>query len=126
MAGRGTPPNSRNAQPMGSPVAAPPLPDAEAYSERTRQWYETWVASPQAAAFTVTDWQRLAMLAPLVEAYFAAPSRNLFAEIRLNESKLGATPEDRLRLSWRLDAPPPDGPAGERSRDRPDPRKDPS
>jgi hypothetical protein len=65
------------------------------------------------------------MLAPLVDAYFKEPTRNLFAEIRLNEAKLGATPEDRLRLSWRLDASPDDAPAAAPKR-RPDPRLNPS
>lgn len=75
--------------------------------------------------FTVTDWQRLAMLAELVEAFFSSPSAALMAEIRLNEERLGATPTDRLRLGYRTD--PPNAPnsgggrsssALERARDR--------
>jgi hypothetical protein len=127
MAGRGPTPKSTG-QLVGAPTEAPPLPDAETYSERTRAWYATWATSPQAANFAATDWQRLAMLAPLVDAYFAKPERNTLAEIRINESKLGATPEDRLRLAWRLDAPappPPEPGKPLRSRDRPDPRKRP-
>lgn len=112
MAGRGPAPKDpdklerRNAQlPMtelGEPVAnAPELPDADDYSESTRTWYETWCASPQAAQFGSTEWQRLHMLAPMVEAYFGGDLKWL-SEIRLNEAKLGATPEDRLRLRWRM------------------------
>lgn len=71
-------------------------------SARTRAWFKTWTGSPQAALFTATDWARLAMLAELVDAYFAEPTPARMAEIRLNESRFGATPEDRLRLRWRF------------------------
>lgn len=76
-------------------VTAPPLPDGFGPSVLT--WYATWCSSPQAQTFEVTDWQRLHMLAPLVAHYFEAPDKALMAEIRLNESLLGATHVDRLR-----------------------------
>lgn len=44
------------------------------------------------------------MLAPLVSEYLAEPSVKLATEIRLQESLLGATVTDRLRLNLR---PPP-------------------
>jgi hypothetical protein len=81
-------------------LPAPALPEADSYSERTRRWYATWSSSPQAARFLATDWQRLAMLAPLVDRYFAEPDKSLLAEIRLNEACMGATEADRLRLRW--------------------------
>jgi hypothetical protein len=43
------------------------------------------------------------MLLPLVEQYYEAPSRLLLYEIARHESKLGATPEDMIRLGWKLD-----------------------
>ncbi|MGH3762943.1 hypothetical protein [Actinophytocola sp.] len=67
--------------------------------------------SPQAQAFTVTDWQRLHMLAPLVDQYFAEPRKELLAEIRLNEGLLGATHVDRLRA--RITITPPANPNNE-------------
>lgn len=76
-------------------VAAPRLPGR--WPAAVKRWYETWCSSPQAQAFTVTDWQRLHMLAPLVAQYWQTPDRGLMAEIRLNESLLGATHVDRLR-----------------------------
>ena len=76
---------------------APKLPAASTYSRFTRAWYRTWCESPQAQAFVSTDWQRLHMLAPLVDLYFAEPRQALLSEIRLNESLLGATHVDRLR-----------------------------
>lgn len=91
-------------------VEAPKLPGR--HSKAVQDWYATWCASPQAQAFTVTDWQRLHMLAPLVGLYFKAPDKALMSEIRLNESLLGATHVDRLRARIKLgDAQPapPDG-----------------
>jgi hypothetical protein len=84
--------------------AAPSMPVGK-WSEATRAWWATWASSEQAERFTATAWLRLGMLMPLVELYYEQPSRNLLAEIRLNESKLGGTPEDLARLGWKLDAP---------------------
>lgn len=78
-------------------VRGPELPHAALYGPQTIAWYETWRRAPQAAAFVGTDWQRLHMLAPLVDAYYLEPSSKLLAEIRLNEGLLGATHVDRLR-----------------------------
>lgn len=63
-------------------------------------WYETWRTSPQADAFLPTDWQRLHMLAVLVEEYWAEPKKELLSEIRLNEAALGGTAADRIRMRW--------------------------
>lgn len=89
-----------------SKVDAPPMPGR--WPAAVKRWYATWCSSPQAQAFTVTDWQRLHMLAPLVAQYFSTPDRALMAEIRLNESLLGATHVDRLRARIKVaeDAPP--------------------
>lgn len=92
-------------------VDAPNLPGS--WSPDVLRWYGNWCASPQAQLFAPTDWQRLRMIAPLIDRYFVEPDPKLLAEIRLNESLLGATIVDRLRL--RLDvrkpsttpAPPP-------------------
>lgn len=86
--------------PHTGPVGTPELPDADRFGARTLAWYDTWRTSPQASQFTATDWLRLHMLAPLVDSYFARPNTKVLAEVRLNEAKLGATPEDRLRLRW--------------------------
>jgi hypothetical protein len=85
-----------------SAVEAPELPGAAGFRDETRAWYAVWASSPQAAQFLGTDWQRLHMLAHLVDAYFKSPSKEALGEIRLNEAKLGGTPEDRLRLRWRM------------------------
>lgn len=106
-----------------APTVYPPLGDH--YSFATIEWYETWAKAEQASQFTGTDWQRLRMLAPLVELYFTNPTKDLMAEIRQNESKLGATAEDRQRLRWKIapsegdEEPEPEKP---RARERKDPR----
>lgn len=91
-------------------VEAPPLPGRQ--SAAVKRWYETWCSSPQAQTFTVTDWQRLHMLAPLVARYFRMPDKALMAEIRLNESLLGATHADRLRARIKVEKQPTEVPEG--------------
>lgn len=123
MAGNGPPPSEnkrrRNADryeglqvkvDATGKAQAPALPGAKDYSEQTRAWYATWCSSPQAQTFTVTDWQRLHMIAPLVEYYFNSPDTRLMTEIRLNESLLGATHVDRLKARIKVEAPQPEGP----------------
>lgn len=85
----------------------PELPHDALYTPRTLDWYETWRRAPQASAFTGTDWQRLHMLAPLVDAFWMEPSTKLLAEIRLNESLLGATHVDRMRARIKIETPKP-------------------
>ncbi|MFE7609237.1 phage terminase small subunit [Streptomyces celluloflavus] len=87
--------------PRGGPEGpTPALPGGHDYDTRTLSWYETWRTAPQASAFLATDWQRLHMLAQLVEQYWQEPRKDLLAEIRLNEASLGGTAADRVRLRW--------------------------
>lgn len=75
--------------------------DAELeYDDLTRDWYEDWRRSPQVSQFTRNAWRRLLMLAPLVDQYHRHPTKEVMAELRQNEAKLGATPEDMQRLHW--------------------------
>lgn len=100
----------------------PELPDG--YSDETRAWWESWLASPQTSFFAATDWQTLLRCAKLVDLFNAKPTAQLAAEIRQIESKLGGTAADRDRLGWKIDPPAEDAqpaPAGARS--RPDPRR---
>jgi hypothetical protein len=85
-------------------LAGPPLPArTPAYRKATQSWYDAWRRSPQASQFTGPDWERLQLLAPLVDALHdpecsVTQRIQITAELRLNEAKLGATPEDRQRL----------------------------
>ena len=77
-----------------------------AFSPETREWYDCWRYSPQAAVFLMTDWQRLKLLARLVDRYFERPNQLALAEIRQNESLLGATHVDRLKARMKVEQPP--------------------
>lgn len=74
------------------------LRSRDSYSSFTQLWWDVWAASPQSEHFQETDWLRLQMMAPLVEAYFKRPGHYILAELRQNESLLGATVLDRMRL----------------------------
>jgi hypothetical protein len=106
----------RNVDPIAGAVlpadgpdgATPELPGDHA--ARTLAWYETWRTSPQASTFLATDWQRLHMLAELVDLYWIEPKKETLSEIRLNEASLGATASDRARLRWSVGDPEPSEP----------------
>lgn len=98
----------------GPDGVTPELPGGHDYDTRTLAWYQTWRTSPQATTFLATDWQRLHMLAELVEQYWQEPKKDLLSEIRLNEGSLGGTAADRIRLRWVVQQPE-DAPAARRS-----------
>jgi hypothetical protein len=74
------------------------------YGPETLAWYQTWRTSPQAQLFEATDWSRLALLAPIVDAHWSRATPSALAEIRLNEERLGATYVDRLRARMKIEA----------------------
>jgi hypothetical protein len=75
------------------------------WSAHARSYWDTWRRSPQAKTFLATDWMRLRMLVPLVESYLSDPTPQKMAEIRQNESLLGATHADRLRARIKVEKP---------------------
>lgn len=91
----------------GAPVDAPELWNAADYCPRTLAWWDMWTTAPQAESFLPSDWTRLQMLASVVDQFFLTGDKNLLAEIRLNEEKLGATVRDRqnLRMTIKNDKP---------------------
>jgi hypothetical protein len=102
--------------PTSSRLRGPTLKQAlgpmlEMYPDEVRalvgHWWDTWRRSPLAEAFLDTDWQRLVMLAPLVASYYARPHFSKLAEIRQNESLLGATHVDRLKARIKVERPEP-------------------
>ncbi|MDX2757902.1 phage terminase small subunit [Streptomyces europaeiscabiei] len=86
---------------------APELPDFRieqdgdlvefVWPERTREWWQMWVDSPQAEHFGSTDWDFLLDTA-LIHARFWRGDLSVAAELRLRVAKHGATMEDRARL----------------------------
>lgn len=87
---------------------APKLAGRSKLCAEARRWWDTWVDSAQAAQFIATDWLHLELLVRLVDDFYRADTakarKELAGEIRLAQAKLGGTPEDRLRLRWRLAA----------------------
>lgn len=106
---RNAPTHAEVSLPRHGERLGPDLP--KGYSERTVEWYETWRTSPQASAFEATDWLRLQMLAPIVNAYFVRPGAAALSEIRLNEERLGATYVDRQRARMAIEPLDDGGPA---------------
>ncbi|MGW3618540.1 phage terminase small subunit [Micromonospora arida] len=79
------------------------LTGGRAFSDGVLAWYDVWRRSPQAAVFELTDWLRLALLAPIVEGYLKRPSAAALSEIRMNEERLSATVVDRMRARMRVE-----------------------
>ena len=88
--------------------AAPPeLPDFRieqdgdlvefVWPERTREWWQSWIDSPQAEHFGSADWQYLLDTA-LIHARHWSGDKTAAAELRLRVSEFGATPSSRARL----------------------------
>src|SRR5262245_51675932 len=64
--------------------------DGNLWSPEAVEWWNTWASCEQAENFTATDWLRLKTLLPLVDLYYRKPTAAAMAEIRQNESALGA------------------------------------
>jgi hypothetical protein len=124
LAGRGPAPKDpekrrrRNADPVPATVVAadgeargPDLPDGVDWPAQTLVWWETWRRSPQAQAFTETDWSFLLDTA-LLHSRLWSGEASAAPELRLRVAKFGATPEDRARL--RMSIGEPDKPADKR------------
>jgi hypothetical protein len=94
----------RNVRPTGHlegqdvPDKLKKLRNRSTYSAYTQEWWDIWVDSTQSESFFPTDWMVLQRLAMLVEAFVRRPGHNAAAEIRQQESLLGATVLDRMRL----------------------------
>jgi hypothetical protein len=64
-------------------------------------WNDVW-RSPMAAEFVQADVHGLYRLAILVDRFWGTPTRDLAAEIRLQQAAYGLTPLDRRRLQWEI------------------------
>ncbi|WP_405674879.1 hypothetical protein OG292_03215 [Streptomyces sp. NBC_01511] len=86
---------------------APELPDFRVerdgqlvefvWPERTHEWWQMWIASPQADHFGSSDWQFLLDTA-LIHARLWRGDLSAAGELRLRVAAFGATPADRARL----------------------------
>lgn len=102
---RNAPAHGETVLPRDGEIRGPALAEltSRPFGEDTLAWFDDWRRSPQAAVFELTDWRRLAMLAPIVEAYLRRPSAAALSEIRMNEERLGATVVDRMRARMRIE-----------------------
>ena len=69
----------------------------------TREWWSDVWHSPMAAEFLQADIHGLYRLAVLVDAFWTQPTKELAAEIRLQQTAYGLTPIDRRRLQWEVE-----------------------
>jgi hypothetical protein len=85
-------------------VKVPPLPDrAMPWHSHTEQWWADVWSSPMAPEYDSSDIHGLYLLAVLVDAFWAEPSKELAGEIRLQRQCFGLTPLDRRRLQWEIE-----------------------
>lgn len=69
----------------------------------TRAWWRDVWHSPMAAEYLQADVHGLLRLAVLVDQFWAEPSKDLAAEIRLQQQAFGLSPIDRRRLQWEVE-----------------------
>lgn len=81
----------------------PALPLAREWHEMTYYWWGDVWASPMATEYTRADEHALYRLAVLIDMFWTEPSRDLAAEIRLQQQAFGLTPLDRNRLAWSIE-----------------------
>lgn len=67
------------------------------WPERTREWWQVWIDSPQAEHFGSSDWEFLLDTA-LIHARLWKGEMSAAPELRLRVAAFGATPADRARL----------------------------
>ena len=77
-------------------------PDKRTFHRLTRAWWKRIWTSPMAGEYLESDVDGLARLALLVDDYYKHPSKDLMAEMRLQEARFGLSPVDRSRLQWEV------------------------
>lgn len=84
---------------------APELPELgeDPWHPMTLAWWRDVWSSPMATEYVIADEHGLFRLAVLVNAFWLRPSKDLAAEIRLQEQRYGLSPLDRRRLEWTVE-----------------------
>lgn len=101
----------------------PKLPGSRPWQPLTKEWWREVWQSPMAAQFLSSDKQGLYRLAALIDEFWNKPTRELAAEIRMEQAAYGLTPIDRLRLQWETKPPEGEKPQTPARRSRKDPRE---
>ena len=94
-------------------LRAPALPKQREWNAMTLRWWRDVWSSPMAGEYLRADEHALLRLAMLIDMFWTEPSRDLAAEIRLQQQAFGLTPLDRVRLEWSIEQ-------AEQARDRGD------
>ena len=81
----------------------PSLPAGIDWHPMTVAWWRDVWRSPMAKEFLEADKHALFRLAILIDRFWLEPSKELGAEIRLEQQAFGLTPIDRRRLQWSVD-----------------------
>lgn len=88
---------SRVTDANGDPTIVPFLPE-------TVDWYDTLCKSPEAACFSDVDLSYLrTIVALLYDKFQRRPTKDLAAELRLQLTQFGCTPDAKKRLGWEID-----------------------
>lgn len=84
---------------------APRLPELEGntWHRMTRAWWRDVWHSPMASEYVRADEHGLVRLAVLINDFWGKPTKELAAEIRLQQQAFGLTPLDRRRLEWSIE-----------------------
>ena len=81
----------------------PSLPAGIDWHPMTVAWWRDVWRSPMAKEFLEADKHALFRLAILIDRFWLEPTKELGAEIRLEQQAFGLTPIDRRRLQWSVD-----------------------
>ena len=89
---------------------APSLPERKTaegnpvlWHAMTRAWWRAVWRSPMAEEYLDADIHALYRLAVLVDMFWHEPTKELAAELRLEQQCFGLTPIDRRRLQWEVE-----------------------
>ena len=81
----------------------PSLPAGINWHPMTVAWWRDVWRSPMAREFLEADKHALFRMAILIDRFWLEPTKELGAEIRLEQQAFGLTPIDRRRLQWSMD-----------------------
>jgi hypothetical protein len=79
------------------------LPKNRRWHELTRAWWADVWHSPMAENILRADEHALLRLAVLIDMFWQEPTKEIAAEIRLEQQAFGLTPLDRRRLQWTVE-----------------------
>ncbi len=94
----------------GASTTVPDLPPVRIYQALTVDWWVKVWTSPMAPEYLETDIDGLARLALLIDNFYVlindpaamGKTKEIMAEIRLQEARFGLSPVDRSRLQWEV------------------------